>query len=183
MLACPKLGALGEHAARLWSLLPDARLGWVADLWGPGRDKLGDKPTPGQAALVAAVKRLSSTPERFAGGHGTVAEYAPLAALAELRKAHQLSPGDERIALTLAQIEGRSGRREAALSLARSVLQQDPELPQAHFLLGWLLAPDGQGTGLVLGLLAAGLTNREIAATIPTSNFMVWVITTAISAI
>jgi len=25
------------------------------------------------------VKRLSSTPERFAGGHGTVAEYAPLA--------------------------------------------------------------------------------------------------------
>ena len=48
----------------------------------PGRDKLGDKPTPGQAALVAAVKRLSSTPVRFAGGHGTTAEYAPLAALA-----------------------------------------------------------------------------------------------------
>ena len=62
--------------------VPDARLGWVADLWSPGRDKLGDKPTPGQAALVAAVKRLSSTPVRFAGGHGTTAEYAPLAALA-----------------------------------------------------------------------------------------------------
>jgi len=54
----------------------------VADLWSPGRDKLGDKPTPGQAALVAAVTRLSSTPERFAGGHGSVADYAPLAALA-----------------------------------------------------------------------------------------------------
>ena len=67
--------------------LPDARLGWVADLWSPGRDKLGDKPTPGQASLVAAVKRLSSTPERFAGGHGTVGEYAPLAALAEQRQA------------------------------------------------------------------------------------------------
>jgi glyoxylase-like metal-dependent hydrolase (beta-lactamase superfamily II) len=61
----------------------DARLGWVADLWSPGRDKLGDKPTPGQAALVSAVKRLSSTPERFAGGHGSVADYAPLAKLAE----------------------------------------------------------------------------------------------------
>jgi Flp pilus assembly protein TadD len=62
------------------------------------------------------------------------------AALAELTKAHQLSPGDERIALTLAQIEGRSGRRSAAVSQVRSVLQQDPELPQAHYLLGWLLA-------------------------------------------
>ena len=61
----------------------DARLGWVADLWSPGRDKLGDKATPGQTALVAAVKRLSSTPERFAGGHGSVADYAPLARLAE----------------------------------------------------------------------------------------------------
>src|SRR5207302_8191669 len=63
--------------------VPDARLGWVADLWSPGRDKLGDKPTPGQAALVAGVRRLGSTPLRFAGGHGTVAEYAPLAALAQ----------------------------------------------------------------------------------------------------
>ena len=61
----------------------DARLGWVADLWSPGRDKLGEKATPGQVALVAAVKRLSSTPERFAGGHGSVADYAPLARLAE----------------------------------------------------------------------------------------------------
>ena len=67
--------------------LPGDRLGWVADLWSPGRDKLGDKPTPGQVALVVAVKRLSSTPERFAGGHGTVADYAPLAALAEQRQA------------------------------------------------------------------------------------------------
>ncbi|HZX94492.1 MAG TPA: MBL fold metallo-hydrolase, partial [Myxococcales bacterium] len=62
--------------------IPDARLGWVADLWSPGRDKLGDKANPGQLALVEAVKRLSSTPQRFAGGHGSTADYAPLAALA-----------------------------------------------------------------------------------------------------
>jgi glyoxylase-like metal-dependent hydrolase (beta-lactamase superfamily II) len=62
--------------------VPDAKLGWVVDIWSPGRDKLGDKANPGQMAVVNAVSKLSSTPERFAGGHGTVADYAPLAALA-----------------------------------------------------------------------------------------------------
>ena len=62
--------------------VPDARLGFVVDLWSPGRDALGDKPTPGQAALVAGVRKAGIAPTRFAGGHGTVADYAPLAALA-----------------------------------------------------------------------------------------------------
>jgi glyoxylase-like metal-dependent hydrolase (beta-lactamase superfamily II) len=66
----------------LLSYIPDARLGFVVDVWSPGRDKLGDKITPAQAAVVAAVKRLSSVPERLAGGHGSFADYAPLAALA-----------------------------------------------------------------------------------------------------
>lgn len=61
-------------------------------------------------------------------------------ALAELAKAHALSPGDERITLTQAQLEGRSGQREAALRSIREVLQQDPGLLQAHYLMGWLLA-------------------------------------------
>jgi hypothetical protein len=62
--------------------IPDARLGFCTDLWIPGRDQLGDKPTPGQADLVA-VKKLGLKPERFAGGHGTVDSYAERAALAE----------------------------------------------------------------------------------------------------
>ena len=66
----------------LLSYIADARLGFVVDVWSPGRDKLGDKITPPQAAVVAAVKRLSSVPERLAGGHGSFADYAPLAALA-----------------------------------------------------------------------------------------------------
>ncbi|MFL5445487.1 MAG: MBL fold metallo-hydrolase [Myxococcales bacterium] len=66
----------------LIAYIPDARLGWVADIWSPGRDKLGDKATPGQVALVNGVSKFSSTPERFAGGHGSVADYAPLAQLA-----------------------------------------------------------------------------------------------------
>jgi hypothetical protein len=55
--------------------IPDARLGFCTDLWSPGRDQLGDKPTPGQADLVTAVKKLGLKPERFAGGHGTVVAY------------------------------------------------------------------------------------------------------------
>jgi glyoxylase-like metal-dependent hydrolase (beta-lactamase superfamily II) len=59
-----------------------AKLGFVTDLWSPGRDKLGETLTPGQAAVVAAVTRAGLSPERFAGGHGAVGAYAPLAALA-----------------------------------------------------------------------------------------------------
>jgi glyoxylase-like metal-dependent hydrolase (beta-lactamase superfamily II) len=71
------------HAdAMLVAYVPDAKLGWVVDIWSPGRDKLGDKATPGQVALVNGVSKFSSTPERFAGGHGSVADYAPLAQLA-----------------------------------------------------------------------------------------------------
>ena len=66
----------------LLSYVADARIGFVVDLWSPGRDQLGDKITPAQAAVVAAVKRLSSAPERLAGGHGSFADYGPLAALA-----------------------------------------------------------------------------------------------------
>ncbi len=61
-------------------------------------------------------------------------------ARAELTRAHALSPGDERVTLTLAQLEGRSGHREDALRSVRDVLRQDPGLPQAHYLMGWLLA-------------------------------------------
>jgi glyoxylase-like metal-dependent hydrolase (beta-lactamase superfamily II) len=62
--------------------VPHARIAFVADLWSPGRDKLGDTLTPGQAALVAAVRKAGIAPERFAGGHGGAGDYAPLEALA-----------------------------------------------------------------------------------------------------
>jgi glyoxylase-like metal-dependent hydrolase (beta-lactamase superfamily II) len=61
--------------------VPQAKLGFVADLWSPVRDKLGDKATPGQAALAAAVRKAGIAPERFAGGHGGASEWAPVAAL------------------------------------------------------------------------------------------------------
>jgi glyoxylase-like metal-dependent hydrolase (beta-lactamase superfamily II) len=61
--------------------VPAAKLGFVTDIWSPGVGALPDKLNPGMAALVAAVKKHGITPEKFAGGHGSVADYAPLAAL------------------------------------------------------------------------------------------------------
>jgi hypothetical protein len=61
--------------------LPDTRLGFVTDLWSPGAGPLPDKLTPALSALVAGVKRAGISPARFAGGHGAVADYEPLAAL------------------------------------------------------------------------------------------------------
>ena len=69
------------HAtASLIGYVPDARLGFVTDLWTPG-PPLGATLNPGQAAVVAAVKKAGISPLKFAGGHGSTAEYASLAAL------------------------------------------------------------------------------------------------------
>lgn len=71
------------HAqAMVLPYVPAARIAFVADLWSPVRDKLGETLTPGQAAIVAAVRKAGIAPERVAGGHGGVEGYAALEALA-----------------------------------------------------------------------------------------------------
>lgn len=60
--------------------LPEAKLGFVTDIWTPG-PPLPDKLNPNLASLVAGVKKAGIQPTKFAGGHGGVADYAPLAAL------------------------------------------------------------------------------------------------------
>jgi hypothetical protein len=62
--------------------VPDARLGWVVDLWSPGRDPLPAKISPALASVVDGVRKAGIAPTRFAGGHGSVGDYAPLVALA-----------------------------------------------------------------------------------------------------
>ena len=64
----------------LLGYVPEARLGFVVDIWSPG-PPLPEKLTPPLAALVAGIKKLGIAPLRFAGGHGSVGDYAPLAAL------------------------------------------------------------------------------------------------------
>ena len=71
----------GHADGLLIGYLPETRLGFVTDIWSPGAGALPDKLNPLQAALVAGVKRAGISPQRFAGGHGSVADYAPLAAL------------------------------------------------------------------------------------------------------
>jgi glyoxylase-like metal-dependent hydrolase (beta-lactamase superfamily II) len=61
--------------------VPDAKLGFVTDIWTPG-PPLPAKPNPGLMAVVNTVKRAGLQPERFAGGHGGTADYAPLMRLA-----------------------------------------------------------------------------------------------------
>jgi glyoxylase-like metal-dependent hydrolase (beta-lactamase superfamily II) len=65
----------------LMAWVPDAKLGYVTDIWSPG-PPLPAKPNPGLLSVVTAVKKSGITPERFAGGHGSVAPYAQLAVMA-----------------------------------------------------------------------------------------------------
>jgi glyoxylase-like metal-dependent hydrolase (beta-lactamase superfamily II) len=64
----------------LMGWVPDAKLGFVTDVWTPG-PPLPAKPNPGLASVVNTVKRAGLQPERFAGGHGGTADYQMLARL------------------------------------------------------------------------------------------------------
>jgi glyoxylase-like metal-dependent hydrolase (beta-lactamase superfamily II) len=69
------------HAdSTLIGYIPSARLGFVTDIWSPGTP-LPDRLNPNMAALVAGVKKAGISPQKFAGGHGSTADYAPLAAM------------------------------------------------------------------------------------------------------
>lgn len=64
----------------LMGWVPHAKLGFVTDVWTPG-PPLPVKPNPGLASVVNTVKRAGLQPERFAGGHGSTADYQMLARL------------------------------------------------------------------------------------------------------
>jgi hypothetical protein len=69
------------HAkSTLLAWVPHAKLGYVTDVWTPG-PPLPAKPNPGLAAVVNAVKKNGLQPDRFAGGHGSTADYQMLARL------------------------------------------------------------------------------------------------------
>ncbi len=57
--------------------VPDAKLGYVTDLWAPGRDAVFG--TERQRSLTDAIDKIGIKPERFAGGHGGVASYSEFA--------------------------------------------------------------------------------------------------------
>jgi glyoxylase-like metal-dependent hydrolase (beta-lactamase superfamily II) len=57
--------------------IPDAKLGFVTDLWNPGAPINGPA-NPNMVAIVRGVEKMGIQPERFAGGHGAVGNYADL---------------------------------------------------------------------------------------------------------
>ena len=59
----------------------DVRIGFVTDIWSPGAAALPNQITTPLAAVVNAARRAGISPLRFAGGHGSTGEYAPLAGL------------------------------------------------------------------------------------------------------
>lgn len=69
--------ANGHAEGMLIAYIPDAKLGYVTDLWAPGRDT--EFGSARQRALVDAVEKAGIKPERFAGGHGAVASYPEFA--------------------------------------------------------------------------------------------------------
>ena len=75
-----------EHShstGTLIAYIPDARLGFVTDIWSPGRDPLPKKASQGQIELVRGVRQHKLDIERFAGGHGSTGVYRDLVALVE----------------------------------------------------------------------------------------------------
>ena len=67
-----------SHAeGMLIGYLPELKLGYVTDLWAPGRDAVFG--TERQRSLITAVDKAGIKPERFAGGHGAVASYPEFA--------------------------------------------------------------------------------------------------------
>lgn len=65
----------------LIGMVHDVKLGFVTDIWSPGRDPLPKSATKPQIELVQAVRRHGLDPERFAGGHGSTGNFAELASL------------------------------------------------------------------------------------------------------
>jgi len=68
-------------AAMLLAYVADARIAYVTDIYSPG-PPLPAKINPALASVYNAVKKAGIQPMTVAGGHGSTAPYALLAALA-----------------------------------------------------------------------------------------------------
>ena len=68
----------------LIAFVPDAKLGFVTDLWSPGRDPLLAKLRQGELDVMKGLKQWNLNADNFAGGHGAVGAVAPLMKLSGL---------------------------------------------------------------------------------------------------
>ena len=56
--------------------VPDAKMGFVTDLWSPA--PMMPPVNPNMTAVVRGLEKAGITPEKMAGGHGGVGNYADL---------------------------------------------------------------------------------------------------------
>jgi glyoxylase-like metal-dependent hydrolase (beta-lactamase superfamily II) len=75
--------ANGHAEDLMLGYVPHARIGFVSDIWAPGREPIKAPLGPGLRAVYDGVSQWGLKPERFAGGHGAVGPYAPLAEAAK----------------------------------------------------------------------------------------------------
>jgi glyoxylase-like metal-dependent hydrolase (beta-lactamase superfamily II) len=57
--------------------IPDAKMGFVTDLWNPG--PMVAAVNPAMTSIVRGMEKAGLTPDKFAGGHGAVGSYGDLA--------------------------------------------------------------------------------------------------------
>lgn len=58
--------------------VPDAKMGYITDIWNPGAMPPA-MANPGLIALVAGMQKAGVQPEKFAGGHGSIGSYPDMA--------------------------------------------------------------------------------------------------------
>ena len=62
----------------LFGYVSDVQIGFVTDLWAPGRDQIKGKLNATQSQLAKAVEKAGLKPLLFAGGHGQTAPYSQI---------------------------------------------------------------------------------------------------------
>jgi glyoxylase-like metal-dependent hydrolase (beta-lactamase superfamily II) len=75
-----------EHShsnGTLIGYIPDAKLGFVTDIWSPGRDPLPKKASQGHIELVRGIRQHNLDIERFAAGHGSTGVFRDLVGVVE----------------------------------------------------------------------------------------------------
>ena len=73
----PKL-AINSHAAGyIIPYIPDAKFGFVTDIWSPARRI--PPATAGTTALVKGIRKMGFQVDRMAGSHGGVGNFTDLA--------------------------------------------------------------------------------------------------------
>lgn len=121
------------------------------------------KPTPDEAALMAAAQARSLAPANKEA-RAAIAREDPLAQLAFWAKEHDNSPGDLEAARALARLARELGQPRRATEVAAQALALHPDDPALLITLGGALIEDGRAGGALEPLERAVLVAPKSAS-------------------